>query len=69
MWWGRIVTDVVATKHVLGSISFCPFVEIFNEAIAYCPESLVFKEIAICLPSCLRNNFLLISQSMPILYL
>ena len=38
MWWGGIVTVVVVIKHVLGSISVCPFVEIFNKPIVHCPE-------------------------------
>ena len=66
---GRCVIVVVVIKHVLGSIAFCPFVEIFNENIVHCPESLVLKEVAIFFTLCLMNKFPLISQSMPILYL
>ena len=69
MWWGGIVTVVVVIKSAFSSISFCPFVEIFSEAIVHYPELLVFREVAIFLPSHLGNNIPLISQSMPILYL
>ena len=62
MWLGGIVTVVFVIKCILGAISFCPFVEIFNKAIVHCPKSSVFKEVAIYLPSCPRNNFPLISQ-------
>ena len=41
----------------------------FNEAVVHCPGSLVFKEVAICLPLHQGNNFPLISQSMLMFYL
>ena len=69
MWWDGIVTVLAVIKCIFCSISFCSYVDNFCEAMIHCPESIVFKEEAIFLPSHLRNNFPLISHSFPILYL
>ena len=63
------MTMLVVIKSSLCSVSFYSSVDIFSEAIICCPESIVFKEEAIFLPSCLRNNFPLISQCSLILCL